>query len=390
MYSRTTATAKVQAMSKRIRGIQGGTSASKTISVLLVLINLAQNDKTPTLTSVVSETLPHLKKGAIRDFVSIMTEHGYFKDALWNKTDFTYTFETGSKLEFFSADQSDKVKGPRRDRLFINEANNVPYEVFDQLEVRTRFLVFLDWNPSEEFWFYTEVLNKRTDVEHITLTYRDNEALSPEIIASIEQRKDNKSWWRVFGEGQLGEIEGKIYNGWEIIDEIPLMARLERRGMDFGYTNDPTSVVDIYKYNNHFILDQLIYQKGLSNKQIADQLNLYPQVLTIADSAEPKSIDELKTYGLNVIGAMKGPDSVRQGIQFVQAQKIQVTKRSVDVIKEYRNYLWHTDRNGHNTQEPEHQFSHSMDAIRYGFDGYQDFTSIPKVKRAKVPQTLYG
>lgn len=372
MYQLTTATKKIQAMEKRIRGIQGGTSASKTVSVLLNLIHLAQSDKTPTLTSIVSESFPHLKRGAIRDFLNIMQAHKYYKDERWNKTDYVYTFETGSKIEFFSADQPAKVRGPRRDRLFINEANNVHYETFDQLEVRTKDFIFLDWNPVGDFWFYTEVLYKRTDVEHIILTYKDNEALPQQIVDSIEQRKSNASWWKVYGEGQKGELEGKIYRDWQIIDEIPHEARLERRGLDFGYTNDPSALVSIYRYNGGYILHQEFFQKGLTNKQIADYiLNLDEKTtLVIADSAEPKSIDEIKSYGVNIMPANKGQGSVLQGIQYVQQQKISVTKNSLDILKEYRNYFWKTDKNGVVINEPEHAFSHSMDAIRYGFNGF--------------------
>jgi phage terminase large subunit len=309
----------------------------------------------------------------MRDFLLIMQEHEYFKDSQWNKTDYTYTFETGSKIEFFSADQPSKVRGPRRDRLFINEANNIPYEAFDQLEVRTKDVIFLDWNPTNEFWFYEEVLGKRTDVDHIILTYLDNEALSLEIKNSIEQRRNRKGWWQVYGEGQLGEVEGKIYKDWQIIDEIPHEARLEVRGLDFGYTNDPTVLEDIYKYNDGFIVDEQLYMKGMSNKQIADLiLNLpNPQTLVIADSAEPKSIDEIKSYGVNIIGATKGQGSVMQGIQFVQDQRISLTKRSINTIKCYRNYLFKTDKDGKILNEPEHTFSDPMDAIRYGFSNYR-------------------
>lgn len=302
-----------------------------------------------------------------------MKEHQYFKDERWNKTDYTYTFETGSKIEFFSADQPDKVRGPRRDRLFINEANNIPFEAFDQLEVRTKEFVLLDWNPTNEFWFYSEVLGKRTDVEHIILTYKDNEALSSDIIASIEQRRARASWWKVYGEGLLGEVEGKVYKDWQIIDEIPHEARLERRGLDFGYTNDPTVIVDIYKYNGGFIVDEQMYQKGVSNRQIAEFIkNLpNPQTLVIADSAEPKSIDEIKEYGVNIIGAIKGQGSVYQGIQFVQDQRISLTKRSVNTIKSYRNYLFKVDGNGKVLNDPEHTWSDPMDAIRYGLSSYK-------------------
>lgn len=367
MFSQTTATNKVIAMSKRIRAIQGGTSASKTISILLYLIARAQSDTKPTLTSIVSESFPHLKRGAMRDFLMILNDHNYFEEQRWNKSDFVYTFETGSKIEFFSADQPSKVRGPRRDRLFINEANNVPYEAFDQLEVRTKEFIFLDWNPTNEFWYYDQVAN-RSDVEHVTLTYKDNEALSKEIIDSIEQRKDRKGWWQVYGEGKLGEVEGKIYKDWEIIDEIPHHARLERYGLDFGYSNDPSSLVAIYYYDGGYILDEIFYQKGMSNKQIADNILNEEPKLVIADSAEPKSIDEIKSYGINILGADKGKDSVNHGIQLIQDQRISVTKRSVNIIKEYRNYLWKTDKEGKILNEPEHTFSHSMDAIRYGLN----------------------
>ena len=375
MYQETTATRSVARLHKRIRAVQGGTSASKTVSILLYLIALAQTDTEATLSSVVSETLPHLKRGAIRDFLSILGAHEYFNPDRWNKTDLTYVFETGSKIEFFSADQPGKVRGPRRDRLFINEANLIPYETFDQLEVRTNKFVFLDWNPTNEFWFYTDVLGKRNDVEHIILTYKDNEALEKSIVDSIEQRRGRPGWWRVYGEGQLGEVEGKIYRGWEQIDEIPHEARLERYGLDFGYSNDPTSIVAIYYFNGGYILDEITFLKGLSNKQIADTLLNEDQALVIADSAEPKSIDEIRAYGVNILPARKGPDSVRSGIQTVQAQRISVTKRSVNVLKEYRNYLWDTDKDGKfiSPNVPEHQYSHSMDAIRYAIASIADF-----------------
>ena len=151
LYSQTTATAKILALNKRIRAIPGGSSASKTISILLYLIAMAQSDKRKTITSIVSESIPHLKRGAIRDFVNIMQGHGYWKDANWNKTDSIYTFETGSQIEFFSTDNGDKLRGARRDRLFINEANNVTFDAFEQLEIRTKDFIILDWNPTNEF-----------------------------------------------------------------------------------------------------------------------------------------------------------------------------------------------------------------------------------------------
>lgn len=390
MYQETTATKKVFALQKRIQGIAGGTSASKTISVLLRLIAMAQSDydceecgvhgclnrdhakkwvMKPTLTSVVSETMPHLKRGAMRDFLNIMTAHGYYKEERWNRSDFIYTCETGSKIEFFSADMPSKTRGPRRDRLFINEGNNIKYEAADQMMVRTRQLIIIDWNPTSEFWWYTEVMPNR-DHDFLTVTYKDNEALDPEIVADIESHKNNKSWWRVYGEGQLGENEDMVYSGWIPISAIPHEARLVKRGLDFGYTNHPSGLVDVWYWNGAYILDEQLYQKGMSNQDIHDKIDLLPepQKLVVADSAEPKSIDELMRLGTNIAGANKGPGSILQGIQFVQDQQIYYTKRSVHLVKEYRNYMWRRDPDGMLMNEPEDLFNHLMDAVRYALE----------------------
>lgn len=372
---------------KKIHIVQGGTSASKTISILMLLIAKAQSDvdrKTlqtfPTLTSVVSESVPHLKRGAIRDFKKIMQEQGYWKEVFWNSTDSIYTFETKSQIEFFSSDNGDKLRGSRRDRLFINEANNVSFDAFEQLEVRTKELVFLDYNPTNEFWAKTEIMDvdpltglpKRSDWDFIILTYKDNEALDQSIVDSIEQRRNRKGWFQVYGLGQLGEVEGKIYKDWAILEEneIPHEARLERFAIDFGYSNDPTAIIAVYYYNGGYIVDELAFQKELSNKMIADiilnQTNV--PVLTIADSAEPKSIAEIASYGVTILPCEKGADSVRNGITVVQNERISMTRRSVHIIKEYRNYLWRTDKEGKflNPPVPEGGYDHTMDAIRYG------------------------
>lgn len=365
-YYKTTATKKIVSLTKRIRAVCGGTAASKTISILLYLIARAQTDE-KLLISIVSESLPHLKRGAMRDFLNIMQGHNYYEEARWNRTDSIYTFETGSRIEFFGVDSPDKVRGPRRDILFMNEANNCPYNSFDQLEVRTRDEIWLDWNPVNEFWFYTEILpHRKIDTEFITLTYKDNEALEDSIVKSIEARRDNKTWWRVYGEGMLGEFEGQIYRDWAIIEDIPHEARLERYGMDFGYSADPAAIVALYRYDGGWIIDEIAFSTGLSNKQLADIIeNTGKKALVIADSAEPKSIDEIRSYGITVLPSEKGQGSVNAGIAWVQSQRISITARSLNVIKEYRNYLWKTDRDGKQLNVPEHDFSHSQDAIRY-------------------------
>ena len=365
-YQVTTATRKIAKLKKRLRICQGGTSASKTISILIGLIEYAQKDKTPTLTSIVSESFPHLKRGVIKDFLDILKSHNVYQDTYWNKTDYAYTFENGSKIEFFSADQPGKVRGPRRDRLFLNEANNISFETFEQLEIRTKDFIFIDYNPVSEFWVQENILNHRNDYDFVILTYRDNEALSPEIVASIEQRRNRQGWWAVYGEGQLGEVEGKIYSGWKIIDDVPHEARLERYGLDFGYYPDPVAVVAVYYLNGAYILDEQLYQLETSNREIANTLKNLPRALIVADSAEPKSIAEISAFGVNIIGAEKGKDSVRNGIKTVQDQRISVTKKSVNLIKEYRNYLWQVDKDGKVVPGvPEKGRDHCLDASRY-------------------------
>ena len=375
MYYQTTATTKINNLTKRIRAVSGGTSASKTISILIWLIAYGQTLDNK-LISVVSESLPHLKRGAIRDFLNIMQEHGYYEDKRWNKTDFTYTFQTGSKMEFFSVDQPQKVRGPRRHVLFINEANNISKETFDQLEIRTNEIIWMDWNPVASFWFYEDEkgnagIISRPDVDFITLTYLDNEALPQSIIKTLELRKNNIEWWKVYGLGQLGEAKGRIYTGWNIIDDLPFECRLEGYGLDFGYTNDPTAIVGIYKYNDGFIFDEVTYDWGLGNREIANILLNIQKGLVIADSAEPKSIDDLKfNYKVNILPAIKGEGSVNMGIQYIQDQKISVTKRSVNIIREYRNYLWAVDNNDKSLNVPNDFMNHSLDAIRYGMSRY--------------------
>lgn len=370
MFIRTTATDKLLTLTKRIRGVAGGTSAGKTISILQILIDQAQTNDNK-LISVVSETFPHLRRGAMRDFLNIMQQHGYYQDKAWTKTDFTYTFSTGSKIEFFSADMPGKVRGPRRDILFVNEANNIGYEEFDQLRIRTADVIWLDWNPTHEFWWYTEVM-PHYDVDFETLTYIDNQGLGDEIVKDIESHKHNRQWWLVYGLGQLGEIESRIYRGWGQLDEIPEEAELVSRGLDFGYSNDPTAIINIYKYESGFILDELMYRKGWSNKNIATFLLSLPEpdILVHADSAEPKSIDELIEYGVNVAAAQKGPGSVNQGIQYVQNQSVFYTTKSLNLIKEYRNYLWQEDKDGRLINKPEDINNHLMDALRYGLETY--------------------
>ncbi len=366
-YKETTATEKVFDLNKRIRAVKGGTSASKTISILVWLIdycNTLGDDGKTEIVTIASESFPHLNLGAIRDFKSIMRDRGYWNNNLWNDGKHIYTFETGNIIEFMSVDTYSKAHGPRRDVLFLNECNNLPWEIVDQLIIRTRKIVWMDWNPTEEFWFHTELLAHRKDIDYITLNYKDNEALDVVTVKEIESHRHNTQWWNVYGLGLDGEIVTRIYTGWEFIDEVPQEARLRVKGLDFGYTNDPTALIDLYEWNEGYIVDEIVYEKGLMNNQIAKLIGR-KTVITIGDSAEPKSIDEIAQHGVNIIGSKKGKGSISHGIDSVRSKKIYVTKRSVNVIKEYRNYIWITDKNNKVINEPRDLFNHTMDAIRY-------------------------
>jgi len=378
----TTATKRIFDLKKRIRAVAGGTSASKTVSIIIWLIDYCQQDQgKEKLATVVSQSYPHLEKGAMLDFETIMKDREYWDDKRWNKSKHIYTFESKNKLEFFSVDTYGKAHGPRRDVLFLNEANNLHYNIADQLITRTRETVFMDWNPTNEFWFYTEMLGLRDDIDFITLTYKDNEALDKETINEIESHKHIKSWWQVYGLGQLGEIEGRIYTTWKTIDEIPEEAKLIKYGLDFGYSNDPTALVAIYKWNDSYIVDEIIYQRKLKNHQIAEIIQNHDTALIIADSAEPKSIDELREdFKIPIDASPKGKDSVNNGIQKVQAEKIFVTKRSLNILREYRNYIWQEDKDGNIINVPIDVWNHAMDAIRYAF------SSGEKVEWTPAPQ----
>jgi phage terminase large subunit len=218
--------------------------------------------------------------------------------------------------------------------------------------------------------------------------------MMPDVIR-LEMEDDQRNRPSLYKHKWLGEpnsIESKIYKDWVIIEDVPHEARLERRGMDFGYTNDPTAIVDIYKYNGGFIVDENTFQKGLSNKQIADKIlnSVSPETLVVADSAEPKSIDEISGYGINIIGANKGPGSLNQGIQYVQVQRISITKRSLNIIKEYRNYIWTTDKDGKIINVPASGFDHAMDAIRYGLETYKNIETPKFYQQEYQPLTPYG
>ena len=369
MLQITTAQTKLKQLRKRIRIVQGGTSSSKTFTILPFLINYAIQ-KPNTEISVVAESIPHLKRGALKDFLKIMEWTNNFNPNNFNKSNLTYKFSNGSYIEFFSADQPDKLRGARRDILFINECNNVTFESYQQLSIRTNKFIYLDYNPTNEFWVHSELMHDK-DADFIILTYKDNEALSQSIVTEIEKAKEKAltstywdNWWRVYGLGQTGTLDGVIFNNWKQIDTIPAEAELIGYGLDFGYSNDPTAIIEVYRYNNKRILNEICYQKELSNSQIAKFITTKKPCF--CDSAEPKSIAELRRYNINSIAVKKGADSVNFGIQIMQNNEYLVTQSSANLINELRKYAWDKDkRTSSQTNRPIDMFNHAIDAARY-------------------------
>jgi len=364
----TTAIRKINALKRRIKIIQGGTSAGKTYGILPILITKAATYP-KTEISVVAETIPHLRRGALKDFLKIMKETNRYFDERFNKSLLKYEFANGSFIEFFSADDSSKLRGARRDILYVNECNNITFESYNELAIRTKKEVFLDFNPANEFWVHTELKDEQ-DSDFLILTYKDNEALDKSIVDQIEKNRLKAetsaywaNWWRVYGLGEIGMLEGVIFSNWKQIDTLPKEAKLIGIGLDFGYTNDPTAAVEIYNYNGTRILNELVYRTGMLNSDIAKILP--SNVVIYADSSEPKSIDEIKRYGKTIKGVTKGKDSINYGIDVMQQQEYLVTSQSVNLIKELRAYCWDVDKQGTRLNKPIDTNNHAIDALRY-------------------------
>lgn len=351
----------------------GGTRSGKTFANLQAIFELAVQDKAPTITSVVSETFPHLKRGAIRDFQVALGE--YWDESCWSKGEYIYRFpHNGSVIEFFSADSPAKVHGPARDRLFLNEVQSVPYEIARQLFVRTRGLIILDYNPTHSFWA-NEQIEARPECVTIHSTYLDNPFLSPEQVAEIEANRHDRNWWQVYGEGKVGTLEGLIYSFGQI-DEMPDGDGLrEAWGIDFGFTHDPTAIVRVLADTGRkeAFVDEIDYRTGMVNGDIADVLKtkgIARHVHIWADSAEPKSIAEIGVAsGCNVRPCDKSApvrsDRLKFQLLWMQGWRLHVTKRSLNVIRELRNYTWAKDRDGRLTDQPVDVFNHALDAMRY-------------------------
>ena len=369
--ARTKALDRLLELNKRIKVVKGGTSAGKTICILLILIDYAIRNDGKEI-SVVSESIPHLRRGAFKDFCQLLKGLGRYNDNQLNKSVLKYTFTNGSYIEFFSTDQSDKLRGARRTDLYINECNNVPFDAYNQLAVRTSGNIWLDYNPSSLFWVDKEIIGQE-DADYITLTYKDNEVLDQAIVKEIEKAKEKSktstywaNWWRVYGLGEIGSLEGVCIPDWKEIDNLPQEARLLAYGMDFGYSVDPTTLIALYKWNDAYIYDEVLYKKGMLNRDISrylTQLDIKENI--VADSAEPKSIAELQGYGHSIYGVSKGRDSVVYGINLINQNEIYVTSRSKNLKRELGGYVWAKDKEGNTLQKPSGEHPDCIDAARY-------------------------
>ena len=344
---------------------RGGTSSSKTFTILEILILLAHRRKY--LISVVSETMPHLKRAALKDFMDIMKADDLYDEKLHNRTDNVFKFNEGS-IEFFSCDSVIKVHGPRRDVLFIDECNNVPKEIYEQLNIRTKVCTFLSFNPTAPFWVCD--IPRTDNVIEIVSTYKDNPFLGKKIVDEIEARKGDYQWFSVYGRGEWGSLEGAIFHNWDQCPEIPKDAKLLGFGLDFGFSADPTAVVEVRMMDGEIYLREVIYRSGLLNRDISKELEAVGVVRGIdeiwADCADPKSIAELRGAGWVIRGAKKGLDSVNNGINIMKHFKIHVTADSINLIKELRNYKWQSDKfTGKAIDKPEDEWNHAIDATRY-------------------------
>lgn len=356
--------------------IQGGMSAGKTFAIITLLIGYCQS-YADSLVTVVGLSYPHLEAGSIRDFTKIMKEANIWDIDSWNKSSKTYEFPNGSILEFKSIDKM-SARGPRRDVLFVNEANGIGWEVFQELAGRTKDMVIVDFNPSAKFWAHERLVEGlASDTTMLILTYLDNEALTPREVANIESHKPKKgetpsNWWVVYGLGQIGTLEGNVYGGWELVGNSDILksGKLIRYGLDFGFSNDETAMVAVYEMPDGKLgLVEKLYRKGILGSQYGEVLRrneIDHNVLIVADSARPEIIAEIQGAGFRCIGADKNAGSVIRGIDRV-AQR-QIVYAGENLKREYLSYAWRKKRSGEILDEPEDGNDHLMDALRYAVD----------------------
>ena len=351
---------------KRIVVEQGGTRSGKTYNILLWIIFDYCSTHSGHIVTICRKSYPSLRASAMRDFMEILKRYGLYSETFHNKSTAEYHLN-GNLIEFISLDQPDKIRGRKRNLLYINEANQLFYEDWQQLVFRTEGRIVIDYNPSDTFhWIYDKVI-PREDCAFFQTTYKDNPFLDQAIIDEIERLRDtDDDYWRIYGMGERGSSRATIFQ-FTIVEEA--LGKHLTYGMDFGFTNDPTSLIKISREGNDLYLHELLYHTNLTNQDISERLHelgLGRADEIWADSAEPKSIEEIHRLGWNVKGAEKGYDSVLAGIDVMKRHRLFVTKTSANLIKELQNYKWTEDKNGNLLNKPVDAFNHAIDATRYG------------------------
>lgn len=349
---------------------QGGSSSAKTYSILQVLFVKAIKYPRSIIT-IVGETIPNLKSGALRDAQTIVGSSPQLQKLItsYNATDRVYTMYNGSVLEFKSYETSQSAKSGKRDFLFVNEANGISYEIYNELNLRTKKQTFIDYNPNAEFWVHEKVIGKK-GVEVFISDHRHNPYVPQKVRDKIEALKDvDVELWKVYARGKTGRIEGLVFRNWDICEDIDrVRCKLVALGMDWGFTNDPTALVAVWKDGDHLYVEELMYERGLTNQDIGARLKEMAIGRTheiIADSAEPKSIEEVHRMGFNIHGANKGKDSIQNSIDILKRYKLHVLRGSANLIKELNSYKWKQDKNGNPLNEPVGFNDHLIAGLRY-------------------------
>ena len=355
---------------KRTKINQGGTSSGKTYSIMQLLFVRAM-EKYGQVITVVGQDIPNLKKGAYRDAKNIRNASPVLQK--WfpkvNEGERIFYCINGSIIEFTSYKDAQDAKNGKRNILFVNEANGIAFEVFWQLYIRTFDEVFIDYNPSARFWVHEKMLN-RNDVQLIISDHRQNHFLTPEQHAMIEGIEDDELW-KVYARGATGAISGLIFQHFNVVDALPPREewKMSIYCLDFGFTNDPTTLQHLVLAHGEIWTDEIFYNTGMTNPMIAERAKaagLSRADVIVADSAEPKSIAELRHLGLNVEACVKGADSIINGIDILKRYTWNVTRRSTGTRKELLNYKWKVTKDGITTNVPVDCFNHAIDAIRYG------------------------
>lgn len=360
---------------------QGGTSSGKTYSIEQVLFCLAAENEKVVIT-VAGQDIPNLKAGALRDALSIVYDNPEIIATLvggsvktgYNRTDRIFNFKNGSVIEFKSYDSAQDAKSGKRHFLFMNEANGIRWDIWQELEMRTRAengiggKSFIDYNPNAGFWAH-EMLIGQPRVQLIISDHRCNPFIDQDLRDKIEGLKNlDVELWKVYARGLTGRIQGLIFNNWFICEGIPEGAKFVACGLDFGFTNDETGMIEVYKQNGELWVNEIMYETGLTNQDIAAKMKHWgvsKKAEIIADSAEPKSIEEIHRLGWFVKPAAKGPDSVKASIDILRRYVINVTRASVNLRKELERYTWKTDKTGSKVNEPVDTFNHLIDPLRY-------------------------